>query len=130
VPSVAAIRQERGPGWREEQMKKNIRSAASALFVPLAVAACVYTAAPGPDYVPEVAPPLPAVVELGDEPYYYHDGYHYYYHDNGWEYSRDRRGPWRELPKSHYPREMRYHGNREGGSPGGRGYEEHREERR
>jgi hypothetical protein len=96
-------------------MENKRKVAAAALYVSLALAGCVYT--PGPEYQgqAEVVPPLPAVVELGDEPYYYHNGYHYYYHQDRWEYSRDRRGPWKPLPRESWPREMRYRGHEEQG---------------
>lgn len=56
-----------------------------------------------------VAPALPEVVVLGDRPYYYHRGYHYFYDDDRWYYSRNQRDHWRQLPKSHWPRDTRYH---------------------
>ena len=65
----------------------------------------------GPGYV--VAPPLPVVVELGVEPYYYHSGYYYYYNNSRWSYSHDKAGPWKDLPRDRYPREVR-HKDREG----------------
>lgn len=57
-----------------------------------------------------VAPALPLVVELGSEPYYFHGGYHYYYHNDRWSYSNSRSGPWSDLPRSHYPKEIRRRG--------------------
>ncbi len=57
-----------------------------------------------------VAPGLPVVVELGSEPYYYQDGYYYYYHDDRWSYSHGKTGPWRDLPRDRYPREVRRRG--------------------
>jgi hypothetical protein len=66
---------------------------------------------PGPGgYGVEVAPALPAVVELGPEPYYQQYGYFYYYHNDVWHYSQSRNGPWNELPRSHWPRETRHEG--------------------
>lgn len=53
-------------------------------------------------------PVLPLVVELGSEPYYSHGGYVYLYDNSRWRYARSRSGPWVELPRSHYPREIRY----------------------
>ena len=78
------------------------------LLAVLLLPACVVTPAQGPDYV--VAPALPVIVELGVEPYYFHDGFFYYYHerDHRWSYSRDRAGPWKALPPDRYPREIRY----------------------
>jgi len=58
----------------------------------------------------EVAPALPAVVVLDADPYYYQGGYYYYYQGNRWQYSRARSGPWTELPRSHWPKEVRHRG--------------------
>ena len=55
-----------------------------------------------------VVPPLPLIVVLEEEPYYYHSGYYYYYHNDGWSYSHSRSGPWVELPRGHYPKEVRF----------------------
>ena len=57
-----------------------------------------------------IAPPLPTVVELGDNPYYTRGSYHYYYNNDHWYYSHARNGPWRNLPRNHYPREVRFRG--------------------
>ena len=59
-----------------------------------------------------IAPPLPATVELVD-PYYVYRGYHYYYHNDRWYYSQARDGRWIDLPRNHYPREVRFKGNRD-----------------
>lgn len=77
------------------------------LLAMLMLPACVVTPAHGPDYV--VAPALPVIVELDVVPYY-HGGYYYYYHhqDRRWSYSRAKTGPWKELPRERYPREIRY----------------------
>ncbi len=64
-------------------------------------------------------PILPAIVELDEEPYYYQNGYHYHYNDNRWYYARSRSGPWNELPRDHYPKEVRYK-KRGGGHDQGR----------
>jgi len=83
-----------------------------ALLAALLPTACYVVPAdqgPGyPGYV--VAPALPLVVELGVEPYYYHGGYYYYYqdHDHRWSYSHEKTGPWKDLPRDRYPREVRY----------------------
>lgn len=61
-----------------------------------------------------VAPALPLVVEIGPEPYYFYGGFHYFYHDDRWSYSRSRSGPWSDLPRSHYPREIRRRGGFDG----------------
>jgi hypothetical protein len=72
---------------------------------------------PGPNGRPTLlVPPLPSVVWLESEPYYVHGGYTYFYRDEGWYYSRERSGPWVELPRDHYPRQVRYREPR--GNPG------------
>ncbi len=53
-------------------------------------------------------PLLPPVVVLEDEPYYVQDGYYYHYNDNRWFYSRSKQGPWTDLPRSHYPKEVKF----------------------
>lgn len=60
-----------------------------------------------------VAPALPMYVELGVEPYYYHQGYYYHYDNSNWRYSNSRSGPWADLPRSHYPKETRYRGRKD-----------------
>lgn len=70
-----------------------------------------------------IAPPLPLSVELVD-PYYVHGGYHYYYHSDRWYYSQSGGGPWIDLPRDRYPREVRYKGKsyeRDGGDERGEG---------
>jgi hypothetical protein len=94
--------------------------------IPLAalfLGACVVAPA-GPGYV--MAPALPVVVELGVEPYYYHSGFYYYYHDDRWSYSNARTGPWRELPRDRYPREVRFR-DRPGGHDRDRGGRDYRD---
>jgi hypothetical protein len=83
------------------------RTLYAALLAALLLPACyVVPAHRGPDYV--VAPALPVIVELGVTPYYYHSGFYYYYHDHRWSYSHARTGPWKALPRDHYPREIRF----------------------
>ena len=65
-----------------------------------------------------VVPPLPSIVVLEEEPYYHHSGYYYYYQNDRWSYSNSRSGPWVELPREHYPKEVRY---KEGGRSDERG---------
>ncbi|HEX9860540.1 MAG TPA: hypothetical protein VGB23_05000 [Nitrospirota bacterium] len=85
----------------------------AALFAAFILSACVV---PGPHGRPVLlAPPLPPVVVLEGEPYYYNEGYHYYYHDNGWYYSRSRGGPWEPLPRDRYPKEIRHKDRHERG---------------
>ncbi|MGA8005096.1 MAG: hypothetical protein WCA17_03270 [Burkholderiales bacterium] len=82
----------------------------------LVLSSCVVVPARhGPGMV--IAPALPAVVELGVEPYYYQSGYYYYYDNSRWRYSQSRSGPWTDLPRSHYPKETRFKGrdDRRGG---------------
>jgi hypothetical protein len=91
---------------QENDMHKTLYAA---LFAALLPTACyVVPTDRGDNYV--IAPALPVVVELGVEPYYYHSGFYYYYHDQDrrWNYSRARTGPWKELPRDRYPREIRY----------------------
>ena len=77
------------------------------LLAAFMLSACVVV--PGRrGYGVAVVPPLPLVVELEEEPYYYHSGYYYYYHNDGWSYSHSRSGPWVELPRDHYPKEVRF----------------------
>ena len=74
------------------------------VFMVLICAACVV--APGPHGSVVVVPPLPLVVDLY-EPYYEHGGFHYYHHNDRWYYSQSRGGPWNDLPRDHYPRQIR-----------------------
>lgn len=96
------------------------------VFAPLAalvLSACV-VAPVGSGYGAVVAPALPSVVVLGAEPYYYQGGYSYYYENSRWRYANSRSGPWMDLPRSHYPREVRYE-DRRGGRGGDRGSDRH-----
>jgi hypothetical protein len=64
---------------------------------------------PGPGGRPVlVVPPLPYLVELGVEPYYFYEGFHYHFLNNVWYYAHERGGPWMKLPRGHYPKEVRY----------------------
>jgi len=74
-----------------------------------------------------VVPALPSVVVLEEEPYYYQSGYHYHYQNNIWFYSSSRSGPWVELPRDRYPKEVRFKGR---GNERGRGDERGRGEKR
>ena len=60
-----------------------------------------------------IVPALPTIVVLEEEPYYYHGGYHYHYRDDRWFYSSARSGPWVELPRDRYPKEVRFKGRGE-----------------
>lgn len=61
-----------------------------------------------------IVPALPTIVVLEEEPYYYHGGYHYHYRNDRWYYSNDRSGPWAELPRERYPKEVRFKGHGHG----------------
>lgn len=79
------------------------------LLAALLLAGCVVAPADR-DYDVVVAPALPVVVEFDAYPYYYYGGFYYYYHDHdrAWRYSRHKTGPWKDLPRDRYPREIRY----------------------
>jgi hypothetical protein len=84
-----------------------------ALFAAFALTACIVTPGPtgyGGSYGSTVVSPLPSIVVLGDDPYYYQNGYYYFYQNNNWRYSHSRSGPWTELPRSHWPKEIRHRG--------------------
>lgn len=55
-------------------------------------------------------PALPSVVVMERDPYYQHQGYYYYYKQDQWYYSKSKRGPWRDLPRSRYAKEVKYKG--------------------
>jgi hypothetical protein len=77
------------------------------LFVLFILTACLVS--PGPsNYGGVTVSPLPAIVVLGADPYYYQNGYYYYYNNNNWRYSQSRSGPWTNLPRSHWPKEIRH----------------------
>ena len=97
-----------------KQMKQMMRMLVMALFASSMFTGCVYTPERG-YYREEVAPPLPAVVEFDREPYFYQRGYHYRYEKDRWHYARERSGPWKDLPRSHWPREIRHRGEGERG---------------
>lgn len=58
----------------------------------------------------EIIPILPTVVEIDDDSYYEHNGYHYFYTNERWYYSNSRNGRRSELPRDHWPRETRHRG--------------------
>ena len=79
-----------------------------------------------------VVPALPSIVVLEEEPYYYQSGYHYHYQNDRWFYSNARRGPWMELPRDRYPKEVRFKGRgqqRGWGDERGRGEKRGHDER-
>jgi hypothetical protein len=85
------------------------RTVLAGLLVTFIVTGCLMVPRPGGgvSLVPILPPILPSVVVLGAEPYYAQGGYYYYYQNNGWYYSRSRGGPWVDLPRDHYPKEVR-----------------------
>jgi hypothetical protein len=95
-------------------MKRLSGMAVVALFSAFMLTACILSPGPG-GYGVQVAPALPAVVVLGAEPYYYQSGYNYYYQNNRWLYSTSRNGPWTDLPRSHWPQEIRHDGRNDRG---------------
>ena len=115
--ALAVVDLTRGPYRRNEMYRMLIVAPLTALLL----SACVVAPADrGPGMV--VAPALPLVVELGVEPYYYHSGYHYYYDNSRWRYANSRSGPWMDLPRSHYPQEVRRRGGPDNrGNDRGRG---------
>lgn len=73
-----------------------------------------------------IVPALPTIVVLEEEPYYYHGGYHYHYRGDHWYYSRSRGGPWVDLPRDRYPKEVRFkHKGKDRGRGENRGHERH-----
>lgn len=55
-------------------------------------------------------PALPTIVVLEEEPYYHHGGYVYFYQGDRWTYSKSKNGPWNELPRDRYPKEVKHKG--------------------
>lgn len=98
-------------------MKKLVFAMLIAAFI---LAGCVMVRGPRGRGVVMV-PALPAIVVLGADPYYYQSGFYYYYHNGVWFYSNARRGPWAELPRDRWPREVR-HEDRGRGRERGRGW--------
>lgn len=83
----------------------------------LMCASCMIAAGPHGAGI-AIAPPLPVVVELAD-PYYVHGGYHYYHNNDQWYYSQSRSGPWVNLPRDRYPKEVRHKGKSQDRGRGG-----------
>jgi len=63
------------------------------------------------DRVDALPPPLPSIVELGPDRHYRQGGYNYYYHGDRWQYSRDGSDYRSDLPRSHWPNEIRRRGD-------------------
>src|SRR5690349_3236345 len=93
---------------RRKAMKALKLTAVGALLASALMGGCVV--APGPDYSEDVAPPLPAVVDLDEGNYYYYGHHHYRYDGDRWHWANDRGGPWRDLPRDRWPREVRHEG--------------------
>ena len=86
------------------------RLSISMLIAASLLTACVVAPA-GPRHHGEgvvLVPVLPSVVVLGAEPYYFYKGYHYHYDRDRWFYSKSKNGPWFDLPRDHYPHEVRH----------------------
>lgn len=81
----------------------------AALLSALILTGCV-VATGDRDHDVVVAPALPMIVEFDVEPIYFYRGFYYHYneHDHIWRYSRYERGPWNNLPRDRYPKEVRY----------------------
>ncbi|MBU4318010.1 MAG: hypothetical protein KKF30_12160 [Proteobacteria bacterium] len=62
---------------------------------------------PGVDVVVSI-PVLPFIVVMEQEPYYYYQGYHYHYANDRWYYSKSKKGTRKDLPRSHYAKEVKY----------------------
>lgn len=91
-------------------MKKTL---IAALIMGPLFAACVVVPPGHRGYGQEgvvIVPLLPSIVVLDAEPYYYQSGFYYHYNDNRWFYARSKNGPWTDLPRDHYPKEVRFKG--------------------
>jgi hypothetical protein len=54
-----------------------------------------------------IGPPLPYTMESAN-PYYAYSGRPDYYNNDRGYYAQSGSGPWRDLPRDQYPREVRY----------------------
>lgn len=89
-------------------MKKILISTIITIFLLMAYTVMAMgVSGPGVDVVVTI-PALPSIVVMQQDPYYYHQGYHYHYTNNRWYYSKSKRGPWKDLPRSHYAKEVKY----------------------
>ncbi len=61
-----------------------------------------------------VVEPLPGVVVVPGRRLYYNQGFYYYNWEHGWYWSRERRGPWHDLPRSHWPSRVERRGEEHG----------------
>ncbi len=83
------------------------RAVVLSFFIAVLLSACVVVPR-GRHRGALLVPVLPPLVVLGAEPYYSHGGYYYHYQNNIWYYSKSRSGPWLDLPRDHYPNEVRF----------------------
>lgn len=93
---------------RQQKEKKMTGKVIVPMFSILMLSACLVGPRRGGGL--EIVPILPMVVEIDDDNYYAQDGYHYFYTGDRWYYSSSRSGERRELPRSHWPKEVRRHG--------------------
>jgi hypothetical protein len=61
-----------------------------------------------PSSVVVIAPPLPPIVEIEAGLHFLHDGFYYFIEDGVWFYADRPDGLKLKLPKSHYPKEVKY----------------------
>jgi hypothetical protein len=88
------------------------RALFAAAWIVTLTMGCWFHAGPGGIGI-GIAPALPGVVEMGeDDPYFYQNGYYYAYRGDRWSYASRNEGPWSELPRDRYPREVRYRSRR------------------
>ena len=78
------------------------------LVAALLLTGCMWETGPHGSGAVIVVPALPSIVVLDSGPYYQHGGYHYHYQGDRWYYSRSRGGPWEDLPRDRYPKEVKY----------------------
>ena len=96
------------------------------LLAVVLLAGCTVGLAPAGYGGAVVVPALPTVVVLEVEPYYQQSGYFYFYQNNHWSYSKSKNGPWAELPRDRYPKEVKYKGQGgEGGQDKKHGHDKH-----
>jgi len=115
---------------REREMRKSMSGILGLAFIILVfvmLASCVLVPGRHRRGGVVIVPPLPSIVVLEEEPYYYQSGYYYYYNNDHWYYSNNRGGPWKDLPRKHYPKDIRYKGRHDNK---GKGWKHGREEDR
>ena len=98
------------------------------LFASCLLTACLVSPGP-PGYGGVTVSPLPAVVVLGADPYYYQNGNYYLYQNNNWRYSQSKSGPWTDLPRSHWPKEVRHNSGKDNYQDRGRSDDRGRDDR-